>query len=417
MQIILCNKYFFLNGGTERYFSHLIQQLTLMGHAPIPFSVKYANSWDSPYKKYFLDPPSAPYQAHLEDIRLTPTNWIRLLDRSIYSFEAKKVLSALLMDTGGADVAYILNIYNYMSPSIIHTFKKHRIPVILRVGDYNLLCANYLFLRNGKPCTLCIRGAYCFGFLYRCVKNSFAASAVRVFSMFVHRLLGLYHLVDAFVVPSEFMKTKLIKGGFPEERIHLLRSPVDQKIKVESRGKKEYILYFGRISYEKGLDSLIRAYQHLSPPVNLVIMGRNYDGEKERLQKLIQPGNEHRVQFLDFMAGTELSNWVSQALFTIVPSRCYDNAPYTIYESFLHETPVVAARIGGIPEQIQDGANGRLFDPDSEVDLKEALHWMLSDRKRLVSMGQAGRDFVIRNLSIEKHTEKLLALFEGFISR
>ena len=131
MKILLCNKYFFLNGGSEKYLSDLMQQLSRTGHAPIPFSVGYAGSWTSPYSPYFLAPPGPANQTHLEDIRPTLFNWFRFLDRSIYSMEARKSLSRLLKDVQGAEIGYILNIYNYMSPSIIHTFKKHNIPVIV----------------------------------------------------------------------------------------------------------------------------------------------------------------------------------------------------------------------------------------------------------------------------------------------
>ncbi len=412
MKIVLCNKYYFLNGGTERYFSDLVPQLTHMGHECVPFSVRYAGSWDSPFSGYFLPPPGSADQARFQTIRLTPTNWIRHLDRSVYSFEARRYLSRLLDETGGADVAYLLNIYNYMSPSIIHTFRKRGIPVAVQLGDYHLLCPSYLFLRDGRPCTLCLTGNYFHGLRHRCVKKSLGASALRVFSMYVQKWLGLYHRADAFIVPCRFMESKLVEGGFPADRIHLLHYPVSAVPGEPAIRRGNYILYFGRISYEKGLDTLIRAYQQISPDVDLVLVGRDYDGETARLRHLILPEYTDRIRFMGFREGAELSRWIGEALFTVVPSRWYDNAPISIYESFIRETPVVAANLGGIPEQVEECVTGRLFAPESEDDLKDALHWMLSDRGRLREMGRAGKDFVVQRCGIEEHAAGLTEIFK-----
>ena len=411
MKIILCNKYFFLNGGTEKYLYTIMRQLSFAGHLPIPFSVQYKGSWESPYSNWFLPPPGDPDHTRHENIRVTPGNILRFLGRSIYSFEARRYLDRLIAAADGADIGYILNIYNYMSPSIIHAFKKRGIPVVMRLGDYNLLCPNYLLLRGGKPCTLCIRGAYLHGVTHCCVKNSYLVSAVRVTGMMIQKWLGLYKLVDAFIVPCEFMKSLLAEGGFPEKRIHVIRSPVCSDMIPRQPGKRDYIIYFGRISYEKGLDTLIRAYQQLSPPVDLILVGKSYDGEIDRLEQLIDKKHTNRIVFAGFKAAEDLTRLVSQALLSVVPSRWYDNAPLSVYESFSCGTPVLASRIGGIPEQIQDGINGRLCDPDSEQDMRNVLEWMLCDRERLGKMGAAAREYADRTLSMNRHVEKVLELF------
>jgi glycosyltransferase involved in cell wall biosynthesis len=231
--------------------------------------------------------------------------------------------------------------------------------------------------------------------------------------MYLQKWLGLYHLVDAFVVPCRFMGTKLIEGGFAADRIHLINYPVSVPPGTPNVERGDFIVYVGRISYEKGLDTLIRAYQKISPDADLILIGRNYDGERERLKKLILPEFSTRIRFLGFIEGEELSRWIAGALFTVVPSRWYDNAPISIYESFIHETPVVASSIGGIPEQVEDYVSGRLFTPDSENELKDALTWMLSDRERLKEMGRAGKEFVASQCNLEDHATRLLSLFES----
>ncbi|MFZ3045318.1 MAG: glycosyltransferase family 4 protein [Desulfatirhabdiaceae bacterium] len=465
MKIVFCNKYFFMNGGTERYLYNIMNYLSDRGHTAIPFSVRYAHSWPSAWQDYFLAPPGDPEQAHLGNIQFSVSNILRFLDRSTYSIEARIKLNRLLSAAGGADIAYILNIYNYMSPSIIHTFKQHRIPVVIQTGDYNLLCPSYTLLRNGKTCTLCVQGDYYHGLKYRCVKNHLAASFVRVAAMYIQRWMGVYQLVDAIVVPCEFMKNMLINSGFPGKKIYLHQYPVerrqgersgkenrqktilDQQLTDERRQeiiekeetriqkihilqypvehttvpdkawhKKNYIVYFGRISYEKGLDTLISAFQQLNPEPDLLIIGRSYDGEEKRLKQMIQPHFKDRIHFIGFQTGQTLRQLITEALFSVVPSRWYDNAPLAIYESFLNGTPVLGARIGGIPEQIQEGVTGLLFEPDSSDDLMQKMNRMLSDRKQLIQMGIAGQSYVKENLLIKDQMDGLMNLFETVIA-
>ncbi len=412
MNIVLCNKYFFLNGGTEKYLSVLLRHLTAHGHRALPFSVRYAGSWESPYSRYFLDPPGDPAQTHLNTITLRPSNCLRFLSRSIYSLEARRKLALLLDAEGPVDVGYVLNIYNYMSPSVIDACAERGIPVVMQIGDYHLLCPAYTLLRGGIPCTRCITGSYHYGLWHRCVKKKLPASAVRVAAMYVHKWIGVYKRVAAFVVPCAFMKEMLERGGFPGRRIRILPYPVPpEDLPERLPAKKNYILYFGRISHEKGIDTLIRAYQRLGPPVDLMIVGRNYDREEERLKSLVLPAFRGRIRFIPFLEGGALSDTIAQALCTVVPSRWYDNAPISIYESFAHATPVVAARIGGIPEQVQENVTGKLFTPNDDRELAEALAWMLADRNRLLLMGAAGRSFVERHLAVERHVQDLTALF------
>jgi glycosyltransferase involved in cell wall biosynthesis len=418
MQIVLCNKYFFLNGGVEKYLYDIINDLPLRGHQAIPFSVRYARTWPSVYQDYFLASPGNPEQAHWGNIRFSPGNIVRFLDRSAYSFEAKIKLNRLLKAVQGADIAYVLNIYNYMSPSILHTFKHHRIPVVMQIGDYNLLCPSYSLLRDGKPCTLCVQGRYYHGLRYRCVKHGLTASAVRVAAMYLHRLLGIHELVDAFTVPCEFMKTKLVEGGFSEEKIHLLRYPVQSSVEMDKAwNKKNYIVFFGRISYEKGIDTLISAFQRIEPPMDLYIIGRSYDGEEERLKGLIEPDVQDRIHFLGFQSGETLSKWIAEAMFSVVPSRWYDNAPLSVYESFQHGTPVIASRIGGIPEQVKEGVNGLLFEPDSCDDLEQKMIWLIANKDQRMQMGTAGHEYVKTALGIKDHMDSLINLFESVIAQ
>jgi len=407
VRVLLANKYFFPNGGTEIYLRILLDELPKLGHVCVPFAVDYQGNWPSPYAKYFVPSPAGPGAPRLEQMRLTPARVLALLERSVYSLTAKKCLNRLLDETGPVDAALAINIYNYMSPSILSVLADRRVPIAMLVGDYNLMCANYQFLREGEPCFLCQKGAYVNGLRYRCVKNSLAASAVRVLSMYVQRLLGLWDLVDVFLTPCAFMRERLAEAGIPRAKLKLVRYPVRAEVQGEPGAKGNYILSFGRISAEKGLDVLIDAYQLAAPEADLVILGRDYDGELDRLRARIRPEFASHIKFPGFASGEELSRIISGALCTVVPSRWHDNAPLSVYESMLHGTPVVGAAMGGIPEQIREGVDGALFAPGSVTDLATALTRLLADRETLAAMGRAGRERVLVDNDPAAHAAEL----------
>lgn len=407
MRILLANKYFFPNGGTEIYLRILLDELPRLGHECVPFAVDYQGNWPSPYARYFVPSPAGPGAPRLEQMRLTPARVLALLDRSVYSLVAKRCLTRLLDETGPVDAALAVNIYNYMSPSILPVLARRRVPIAMLVGDYNLMCANYQFLRDNRPCFLCQKGAYVNGLRYRCVKGSLSASAVRVASMYVQRLLGLWDLVDVFLTPCAFMRDRLAESGIPGNKLRLVRYPVRAANLGEAWVKGNYLLSFGRISAEKGLDVLIDAYQLAAPEADLVILGRDYDGELERLKARIRPEFAARIRFPGFASGEALSRFIAEAQLTVVPSRWHDNAPLSVYESMLHGTPVLGAAMGGIPEQISEGVDGALFAPGSARDLAGAMTRLLADEGALAAMGRAGRARVLRENDPATHAAEL----------
>lgn len=414
MRIVVCNKYFFLNGGTERYMRNVMGQFERLGHQAVPFSVGYAGSWESPYSKFFLPPPGKPDEIYLNQVRLTASTLPSFLGRAIYSFEARRALTKLLDATGGADAAYALNIYNFMSPSILDTFKARGVRVVVRLGDYHLVCPIYKLLREGKPCELCVPGNYLHGLRHRCVHGSIGASAVRVAAMFVQRLLGVWKSVHAFVAPCDFMRRLLVKGGIPAEKIAVLRQPADPGLVKELAPVKEpRIIFFGRLSEEKGLDVLVRAYQEAGVDASLMIVGRSYGGCREKLERLVRPDFRDRIIFKEFAPLEELTPLISGSLLSVVPSRYYDNAPQSVVESYLHGTPVLGSRMGGIPEEIVEGVTGEVFEPGDTPGLAAKLRELLSDRPRLEEMGRKAREFALTERCLARHMQALVPLLSG----
>jgi len=420
MVILSAHKYYFRGGGTATYLFTVTRELEARGHRVIPFTVAYAQTEVSrEYERFWVTPPTAdPAAAYLSQIRRTPLTTLRMLGRATYSVEARRKAAAAIAETG-VELAYLHNLYNYMSPSIIDACRAAGVPVVMRVADYNLVCPNYLCYRQGEPCVRCVRGSYRHALSRRCVKGSLVATAGRVGSMYAHRWLRIYRHVDLFITPSQFMRELLIEGGFPAERIAHVPScyeVVPRRTPRASEGPP-YFLYFGRVSPEKGLSVLLRALALLRPGVELRIAGGDRQGERARLEALAaELGVTERVRFLGHQSADEVERLVAEALLTVVPSRCYDNCPMAIIESYAQGAPVVAARLGGIPEQV-DEETGWLFDAGDPEDLARQLGAALADPEELARRGAAARRRLETAYSPQRHVDELERLFGGLLVR
>lgn len=410
MKILLAHKYMFRGGGTSTYLFGLIDELERRGHQWVPFTVAYDRTAVDGYTQYFVSPPLGADQSHLKHMRLSPLAMLKLLGRATYSFEARAKAGALIDDTA-PDIAYVHNVYNYMSPSLLTACARRSLPIVMRVPDYNLMCAELHFLRHGEVCTECLRGGYWRALRHRCLKGSFAATAARVASMYVHRLLGLYNHVDLFVTPSQFMRQKLIEAGYGAERIVHLRSFFPGQVDANAeRVEDDYILYFGRVAPEKGIDTLLRALAMLDEPPRLLIAGSDVDSTRDELERLAEDLDLSGVEFVGFQEREALDDLIRRCLFTVVPSRWYDNCPMSILESFAHAKPVVASDIGGIPEQVAAGT-GVLFEPDNPEDLAAGMTRLLGDGDVRRKMGRAALERLQEEYSVDAHCDSLLGMF------
>jgi len=413
MRICIAHKYYFRGGGTASYVFSVTDILESHGHTVAPFSVGYSKTVDSPYSRYFVSPPLGRDDTHYVHFRTTPIAMLRLLGRATYSAEAKRKMSQLLADER-IDIVYIQNIYNYISPSIIHSCSAMGVPVVMRLGDFNLVCPNYLYLRDSQICEDCKRGYY-HALRHRCVKGSLTATAARVFSMYVHKWLRIYNKVSAFVTPSAFMREDLIKCGFPAERIFHIPSPIDPRKYKPSYEHDGYVLYFGRLSKEKGLPVLLRAFEGLPADLRLVIAGEDIEDHQAELTRLSESLGLKNVEFAGFKTGADLARLVGRCMFTVVPSLWNDNAPMSVIESFAYGKPVIGARLGGIPEQIDDTC-GRLVTPGDVQELRDGIMELSSDPGKLRAMGKAARQRVLTMYSPETHYESLMKVFELCLS-
>ncbi len=408
MRILLVNYRYFISGGPEKYMFNIKSLLERNGHEVIPFSIHSNKNVETEYSRYFIEPIGSRDATYFEECKKTPKVIWQMLTRSIYSVEVEKAIRKEIAEVK-PDLVYIIHFVNKLSPSVICGAKKMGLPVVLRLSDYFLLCPRFDFMYNKKPCEECLTKGYGTCIQKRCVKGSLFASAVRVFSMKVHKAMDVYKNVDAFITPSEFLKNKLTANGFDPDKITCIPTFTASKSEVGEPKTGSYGLYFGRITEEKGVDTVVKAYERM-PERSVKIMGDDTTEEAKRLKAYIAEKKIENIEFVGFQAGEALERIIQDARFTLIPSIWYDNLPNTALESFQYSKPVIASNIGSLPELVQDGVNGYLFDPYKPEELAEKVK-QLDDDETVRTMGANSRRILEEKFAPDTHYDALMDVF------
>lgn len=412
MKILLVNYRYFISGGPEKYMFNIKRKLEEEGHEVIPFSIKSSKNEKTEYEKYFADPIGKQDCAYYDQFKKTPKAIIDMIGRSIYSFNVERKIKKIIKETN-PDVVYILHYVNKLSPSVIVGAKKMKKPVVLRLSDFFLMCPRFDFLYNNNVCEDCLKYGYKSCIKKRCVKNSKFASLIRVISMKVHKSIGIYKKIDAYICPTKFLKEKLGENGFEKDKIHNIPTftYVDKNVK-ENIGN--YALYYGRISPEKGVEYAIKAYEKLGDKYQLTITGDDTTEEAIKLKEYVKEHNINNVKFTGFKSGDELKQIIKESKFVIVPSIWYENLPNTILESFTNKKPVIATDIGSLKDTINDGKNGYKFKTKDVDSLIEKIK-LMDDEDNIRKMGENAYNDAKTIYSIDNHYEELMKIFNKVI--
>ena len=409
MRILLVNYRYFISGGPEKYMFNIKKMLEDNGHEVIPFSIHSDRNVETEYSKYFVEPIGSRNAVYFDEVKKTPKSIWQMLTRSVYSVEVEKAIQREIKDVK-PDLVYIIHFVNKLSPSVITGAKKLGVPVVLRLSDYFLLCPRFDFMYNKKICEDCLTCGYRSCIKKRCVKGSLFASVVRVFSMKVHKMLNIYKNVDAFITPSEFLKKKLVANGYDESKITCIPTFTASKSAVGEPKVGTYGLYFGRVAEEKGVETVIKAYE-IMPDRQVKIMGDDTTEEAIRLKNYVEEYHLKNVEFLGFKSGEELEEVIKGARFTLIPSIWYDNLPNTALESFQYSKPVIASNIGSLPELVVNGYNGYLFEAGNEKQLAEKIK-LLDDLAVVQDMGANSRKRLESRFAPKTHYDALMGVFE-----
>lgn len=413
MKILMVDKYYFVKGGVERYMFEFADALRRDGHEVIFFSMKDERNEETPYEKFFVDHIDFEFKSPLEKLSKS----LKVAGRVIYSRHAQKKLKALIEETK-PDIAHLHMIDHQISPSILPVLKHYQIPVIQTAHQYKLVCPNYLLYipQKEQVCEACMDRHYFHAFFNKCHKNSYGASALVALESTIHKWLGIYKHVQLFHVPSRFMGEKLKQGGVPAEKIRHQVLSINLADYPFYSDFDDYCVYLGRVSYEKGISTLLKAVHTLSGSgINLKIVGDGPirgDLEKESAQL-----NLNNVAFLGQKSGTELKEIIGKARFVIIPSEWYENCPLVVLESFALGKPVVGARIGGISELIDDGINGRLFRSGSVDELARCIGDLYHDEDWIRKLGAEARKKAETHFSWDANYQKTIRMYKELLQQ
>lgn len=405
MKILLANKYYFIKGGSETSFFETGRLLKLKGHSTIFFSMKDARNLPSENDRYFVSNIDYENQSLMRNIH----NGLGIL----YSLEAKRQMDSLLR-AEDPDVAHLHNIYHQISPSILHVLKTHNVPVVMTLHDYKIVCPSSLMLNKSQLCDACRNSKYYRCFLKGCAKNSRSKSFINTVEMYLHHnLLDIYRLVDVFIAPSMALKSIVEKMGLRGKVVHLPYFVDLSQFNVADGAAGNNLVYFGRLSKEKGLSTLIEAVKGLG--VTLKIAGEG--PLRATLEVKVKAQAINNVEFLGYKGGEELKDLVRRSIAVVVPSEWYENLPFAVIESLALGKPVIGARIGGIPELVRDNETGLTFEPGNVEDLRNKIKIMIGDAEKPMSMGHNARLFVERELNAEKHYQELMKIYGEALSK
>lgn len=399
MKILEINKFYFLKGGSERYLFGLNKILKRKGHEVVVFSMKGDGNLPSKYEEYFI-----------EKVDLNKFS-IKDIIKFFYNYDAIRKLKKIIK-TEKPDIAHLHNIAHQFSPAIISVLKKNNIPVVQTLHDYKLICPNAILFSKNKVCEKCRGGKYYNCFTNRCMKNSWAKSLLGMLEAYLHnKVLKSYGQVDMFIAPSKFMKDKCISFGVPEEKIKVIYNFLDFKDfkNTEAVDLENYILFYGRLSGEKGIETVLDSIKNLKSNINFKIVGSGLDYKKIS-DKINNLELSDRVLMLGPKYGDELKEVIQKAKAVVIPSLWPENMPYCLLESMASGKAVIIAKSGGMPELINDKENGFVFEPGNSKKLANII-----DNIAYLDITEIGRKArkSIEQFNVNSHYKQIIKIFEN----
>lgn len=409
MKVLLIDVYNFNKGGAETVCFNTGRLLEEHGHEVVYFTLKWNDNRPSPQSKYFPES---------KETRRGPFTQVKNLVNYFYHFEAARKIEQLILDEK-PDLAHIHLMWGQITPSIFPVLKKYRIPILFTVHDYRIVCPAYTFRDgSGHICEDCQGRHFYKCFTHTCCKGSRVMSAVMAAEQyFRNAFFNPAKYIDGFIYVSNFARNiqeKYMPALKEKPNITLYNFSTSIVSEPKAMPTDRYFLFFGRLSYEKGVMTLLKAYRDL-PQCRLKVVGTG--PKEEELKAFAVENGMKNVEFLGYKTGKELTDLVSGAYFVIVPSEWYENNPMTIIEAYSVGTPVIGARIGGIPEIVVDGRTGFQFESGNASSLLGVIRKASDiDGKAYTALSRGTIDFANSNLSKESYWAKLIEFYGRFVA-
>ncbi|MBD2488697.1 glycosyltransferase family 4 protein [Aulosira sp. FACHB-615] len=346
------------------------------------------------------------YQEHND--RVGSIGAVPMALRSIWSQESYNIVKQKLQHSK-CDIVHIQNFFPLISPSVHYAAKSEGVPVVQTLRNYRLLCPNGLFFRDGLVCEDCMGKFIPYpGVWHGCYRENRPATIAVATMLTAHRAMGTWlEMVDVYIALTEFARQKFIAGGFPAEKIVVKPNFVHPDPGVGD-GSGGYALFVGRLSSEKGLDTLLAAWNYLEGKVPLKIIGEGPLAEKvvELVKRL------PNVEWLGRRPISEVHKLMGEAMFLVFPSKWYETFGRVAVEAFAKGTPVIAANIGAIAELVDSGRTGLLFSPGNPEDLANKVQWAIANQARLAQMRQEARYEFESKYTAQQNYSRMMAIYE-----
>lgn len=434
MKILMVNKFLYPNGGSETYLFSIGRELQALGHEVQYFGMEHEGRIVGNHAESYTEDMSFRSGEQGENgmsgkLR-KKLSQLTYPFKIIYSLDAKKKIRKVLEDFH-PDVVHLNNINFQITPSVIDEIKSFdlHIRIVYTAHDSQWVCPNHLMRipSTGELCSRCLDGDVCWCTKNRCIHNSRIQSLLGTVEASVYQHRKNYEKVDAVIAPSKFMGDTLAHNPKIKGKITVLHNPLNplstgevkkpDACEVQNHALRQvieqlpenYVLYFGRYSEEKGIRTAVQAVRKL-PDISFVFAGK---GELEQEVSAVP-----NIRNVGFLSGEQMLQTIQRAKFVIFPSECYENCPYSVAEAELAMTPVIASRIGGIPELLVDGVTGELFEAGNAPELADKIRNLWENGAKLSQYREGCRRLAEGKLelsfdTIEKYCERLLDIYQG----
>lgn len=399
-RLLSVNNYHYRRGGSDVVFLEHDALFRARGWDTAVLSMLHPRNLPSAWTRYFVE------QIEYEQ-QVGPVQRLRQAGKVIWSNEAVRKLERLL-ESFPADILHAHSVYHHLSPSVLYAAKRAGIPTVMTQHDLKLACPAYKMLNAGGVCEKCRDGNLLNVLANRCIRDSFAASALVMVESAVHKAMKVYpKTVDRLLAPSRFYVEKLVEWGWDRERIRYVPNYVHATHFEPRFEPGSYLLYFGRLAPEKGVGTLIEAAAAARRP--LVIAGTG-PLEPELREQASRFGGD--VSFVGYRSGNDLHVVIRDAFAVVLPSEWYENAPMSVLEAFALGKPVIGARMGGIPELIDDGITGFTFRSGDAADLAAVIDRMTAlPSARVRDMGRSARALVESTFTEDRYYNEISTVY------